>query len=230
VPPPPRPVPTTTASMSALIIDVANYDASFPGIKMRSIIMSSLARWRIGTMTTGGDTNFASDKLTSLLRAIDNGKNVVRRKLADLMLSLPPPPPYLLIPTSENCTNDHKDKDERNIKEQLHSLTSSTDLTNNNQPLMGTRAKRGEGRKRRWMGSNERRRTCTVVGGEEHALPPHCMQLHEKCCAASHAIVAMYATLYAIASVVLHCLPPPPSLCLQSPERPCASVNVQPRA
>jgi hypothetical protein len=36
------------------------------------------------------------------------------------------------------------------------------------------------------------------------------MQSHEKCCAASHAIVAMYATLYAITLIVLHCLPPPP--------------------
>ncbi len=117
VPPPPRPIPTTTASMSALIIDVANYDASFPGIKMRSIVTSSLACWRIGTTTTGGGTNFASDKLTSLLCAIDIGKNAVGRKFADPMSSLPPPPLYLLIPTSANCTNDHKDEDQRNIKE-----------------------------------------------------------------------------------------------------------------
>ena len=144
VPPPPHPVPTTPASMSALIIDV-----SFPGIKMRSIVTSSLARWRIGTTTTGGDTNFASDELTSLLRAIDNGKNAVGRKLADQMSSLPPPPPYLLIPTSANRTNDREDEDERNIKERLHSLASSTDLTNNNQPLMGMHGKRGEGGKRR---------------------------------------------------------------------------------
>jgi hypothetical protein len=122
VPPPPRPVPTTTASMSALIINIANYDALFPGIKMRSIVMSSLARWRIGTMTTGGDTNFASGKLTSLLCAIDNGKNAVGHKLADPMSSLPPPPPYLLISTLANRTNDCKDEDERNIKERLHSL------------------------------------------------------------------------------------------------------------
>ncbi len=73
-------------------------------------------------MTTGGDTNFAFDKLTSLLRAIDNGKNVVGCKLADPMSSLPPPPPYLLIPTSANRTNDRKDEDKRNIKERLHSL------------------------------------------------------------------------------------------------------------
>ncbi len=89
---------------------------------MRLIVTSSLARWRIGTTMTGGDTNFASDKLTSLLCAIDNGKNVVGHKLVDLMLSLPPPPLYLLIPTSANCTNDCKDEDKRNIKEQLHPL------------------------------------------------------------------------------------------------------------
>ncbi len=148
MPPPPRPVPTTTASMSALIIDVANYNALFPGIKMRSIITSSLARWRIGTTMTGGDTNFASDKLTSLLCAINNGKNAVGCKLADPMSSLPPLPLYLLIPTSANCMNDRKDKDERNVKERLHSLASSTYLTNNNHPSMGTRGKRGEGGKR----------------------------------------------------------------------------------
>jgi hypothetical protein len=165
VPPPPRPIPIMTASMSALIIDSANYNASFPGIKMRSIVMSSLARWRIGTTTTGGNTNFASDKLTSLLRAIDNSKNAVGRKLADPMSSLPPPPPYLLIPASANCTNDCKDEDERNIKEQLHSLASSTNLTNNNQPLMGMHGKRGERGKQRWMGSDKRRRTRAVVGG-----------------------------------------------------------------